>query len=58
MSSCGTCRDDTMTDGCCGPGFGRRYHSKQEKTEWLQRYADQLEKELVAVKERMAQLAA
>jgi hypothetical protein len=42
---------------CCGPSYGRRrYYTRDEKTQWLQSYADELENELKAVKERIEQL--
>lgn len=41
----------------CGPGFmGRRYLTKEEKTEWLNNYAKELEQELKAVKERVKEI--
>lgn len=41
--------------GCYGYG-GRRYHSRAEVAEWLGEYEKELEAELVAVKERRAEL--
>ncbi len=41
----------------CGPGFGgRRYMTKDEKTEWLATYAKELENELQGVKERLEEI--
>ena len=49
-SCCGT------SHGCgCGHGF-RRFYTKQEKKEHLQRYAEQLKKELAAVEEHLAEM--
>lgn len=49
-----------MTYGnCCGPasGFaGRRYYTREEKAQWLEEYAQELEQELKAVRERVADL--
>lgn len=40
-------------------GFsGRRYYTKEEKSDWLREYADNLENELKAVKERIGELKA
>nr|QEO74572.1 hypothetical protein [uncultured bacterium] len=54
---------NTMGHGCgpyaCGPGYsGRRYLTKDEKAAWLKDYADDLENELKAVRERIAEIAA
>lgn len=54
---------NTMGHGCgtyaCGPGYqGRRYMTKDEKAAWLKEYADELENELKAVRERMAEIKA
>ena len=54
---------NTMGYGCgtyaCGPGYsGRRYMTKDEKAAWLKEYADELENELKAVRERMAEIKA
>lgn len=38
--------------GCCGHGF-RRFYTKEEKREHLERYAEQLKKELAAVEEHL-----
>lgn len=44
---------------CCGTGFaGRRYYTKEERKAWLERYAESLEHELTAVKERLTALDA
>ena len=46
---------------CYGSGYGfgaRRYFTKEEKTEWLKEYADDLENELKAVKERLEEIRA
>jgi hypothetical protein len=46
-----------MTYGNCGPGWGgRRYFSRDERIEWLQGYAEELENELKGVKERLSEL--
>lgn len=43
----------------CGSGYGgRRYYSRDEKIEWLQGYAQELENELKGVKERLAEVKA
>jgi hypothetical protein len=48
-----------MNADCCGTGYvGRRYYTKDERRDWLERYATSLEHELTAVKERLAALAA
>lgn len=44
---------------CCGPvtGYvGRRYYTREEKAQWLEEYAGELESELKAVRERVADL--
>lgn len=41
---------------CCGPGYGRRYLTKDEKTQMLENYARELEHELQAVKERLQEI--
>ncbi|MBI2077651.1 MAG: DUF5320 domain-containing protein [Euryarchaeota archaeon] len=42
---------------CCGPGFsGRRYLTKEEKLDWLNNYAKELESELQGVKERLKEI--
>lgn len=41
----------------CGPGWGgRRYFTREEKIEWLEDYAGNLEAELKGVKERLQEL--
>lgn len=41
----------------CGPGWGgRRYLTKDEKVEWLNDYAKELENELKAVQERLKEI--
>ena len=52
-----------MGYGCgpsaCGPGYnGRRYLTKDEKAAWLKDYADELENELKAVRERIEEIKA
>lgn len=43
--------------GCCdGHGF-RRFYTAQEKREQLERYKEQLEKELVAVEEHLKNMS-
>lgn len=42
---------------CYGHG-GRRYYSREERKAWLEDYAQQLELELKAVRERIGDLAA
>lgn len=54
---------NTMGHGCgpnaCGPGYsGRRYLTKDEKAAWLKDYAGELENELKAVRERIAEINA
>jgi iron only hydrogenase large subunit-like protein len=43
--------------GCCGGCYGghgfRRFYTAQEKREHLERYKEQLEKELAAVEEHL-----
>lgn len=41
---------------CQGGYGGRRYYTKEEKREWLRGYAEELENELKAVKERLAEI--
>ena len=38
--------------GCCGPSF-RRFSTKEEQIECLEKYKEQLEKELQGVNERI-----
>ena len=46
------------TCGCgCGPSF-RRFYSSQEERERLERYKDELKKELEGVEERLGELGA
>ena len=40
----------------CGPGYGRRYLTKEEISDTLGEYEKELELELKAVKERRADL--
>lgn len=42
---------------CYGTG-GRRYYSREERKAWLEDYAQQLELELKAVRERIQDLSA
>ena len=43
---------------CCDQDFrGRRYFSRDEKRQWLEGYAAQLEAELKAVRERISDLS-
>ena len=43
--------------GNCGPGWGgRRFLTKEEKTGMLKEYAEGLENELKAVKERLKEI--
>lgn len=42
---------------CYGAGFGRRYYTREERKQWLEAYASELENELKAVRERLAQLS-
>lgn len=47
-----------MTNDCCSGAFqGRRYYTREEKAEWLKGYSEELENELKAVKERIAELS-
>ncbi|HEX2021429.1 MAG TPA: hypothetical protein VHH36_01850 [Candidatus Thermoplasmatota archaeon] len=42
---------------CYGAGYGgRRYYTREERKAWLEGYAEQLEAELKAVRERIADL--
>jgi len=39
---------------CCGGGFFRRlYISREEERDWLEKYKDELKKELAGVEERL-----
>lgn len=40
----------------CGPFGGRRYLTKEERVEWLNEYAKDLESELQGVKERLKEI--
>lgn len=43
----------------CGGGWGgRRFYTREEKQEWLKDYAEALEQELKAVKERIKEVGA
>lgn len=42
---------------CHGYG-GRRYFTKEERKAWLESYANELENELKAVKERIQEISA
>jgi hypothetical protein len=41
---------------CHGYG-GRRYYTRDERRQWLEGYAEQLENELKAVRERIQELS-
>ena len=42
---------------CCSPGsLTRRFVSRKEKQEWLERYREELEKEIAGVDERVQEL--
>jgi hypothetical protein len=41
---------------CHGYG-GRRYYTKEERKAWLEGYAEELENELKAVKERIQEIS-
>lgn len=43
---------------CYGPGYGRRYFTREERKQWLEDYASELENELKAVRERIQDLSA
>ncbi len=43
---------------CHGSGFGRQYLTRDEKIEWLDGYAKELEQELKGVRERLEELRA
>ena len=50
-----------MTYTCCAPQTGgswvaRRYYTTDERVQWLEDYAEQLDNELKAVRERIARL--
>lgn len=40
----------------CGCGYHRRYHTAEERREHLKRYAEGLEKELEAVRDKLNEL--
>lgn len=42
---------------CYGHGGGRRYYTREEKKQFLEDYAGELENELKAVRERLQDLA-
>ncbi|MHB8605086.1 MAG: hypothetical protein ACYDCK_07480 [Thermoplasmatota archaeon] len=46
---------------CQSAGYGgwggRRYYTKEERKQWLDEYREELEQELKAVKERIAEFA-
>jgi coproporphyrinogen III oxidase-like Fe-S oxidoreductase len=48
----GSCCTPTHGCGCGSHGF-RRFYTKEEKREHLERYAEQLKKELAAVEEHL-----
>lgn len=41
---------------CYGPGYGRRYYTREERKQWLEEYAGELENELKAVRERLKEV--
>lgn len=41
----------------CGGFQGRRYYTREERKAWLEGYAEELENELKAVKERIAEVS-
>ncbi len=43
---------------CCGPMIHRRFHSKKERLEMLEKYKEQLEGELEGLKEEIEKLSA
>jgi len=46
-------------ENCCSSGYaygGRRFWTAEEKKAWLEEYAEGLENELKAVKERLGEL--
>jgi hypothetical protein len=50
---------------CCGPAdwgpgfrFGERFHSREERISWLERYLQDLQSEVEAVQERLAETKA
>lgn len=45
----------TRDDMCYG--HARRYYTREEQAEWLKAYADELENELKAVRERIQDLS-
>ena len=47
---------DNCCGGSCGSSMPRNFLSKEEKIEMLQEYQDSLDKEVKAVKERIADL--
>jgi hypothetical protein len=43
--------------GCCCGGFFRRlYISREEERDWIEKYRDELKKELIGVEERLKEL--
>ncbi len=49
-------KENNEPEGCgCGPG-GRRFFTKEERLERLEKYKNDLEKEIVAVKEAIHEL--
>ncbi len=50
-----------MSNHCCSPNgayIARRYYTNEERVAWLNGYAEELETELKAVKERIARIEA
>lgn len=41
----------------CHGYYGRRYYSREERKQWLEEYAQQLDAELKAVRERIQDLS-
>lgn len=53
----GSCCSTSHDCGCGHGGYGfRKFYTKQEKKEHLQRYAEQLKKELAAVEEHLKEM--
>ncbi len=48
------CTPDHMHHACCNPMYhGRRFFTKEERIKQLERYRDQLQKELQGIEEHL-----
>ena len=52
-----TCSDEKSEMGSCCVPHGRHFVSRKEKKEMLEKYKEQLEKELEGVNERITELS-